>query len=105
MRNNYLYITEHTINFSDGVFSGIANRENNLFEKEANGFRHSKLINYNRLTKEQREEIAKRWEKAKSLPDGRYDYYFNLEDKNKIFEKSVKELANTLGISYKLTVK
>ena len=105
MRNNYLYITEHIINFSDGVFSGIANRENDFFEEEAKEFRESNLMNYDVLTKEQREKIANRWKAAIRLPEGKYDYYFNLEDKNKIFKKSVKELANTLGVSYELTIK
>ena len=57
------------------------------------------------LLKKQREEIAKRWEKAKSLPDGKYDFYFNLENKNKVFKESVKKLANYLGIKYELIIK
>ena len=105
MYNEYLEIREDAISYRDNVFDGIADNDDEIFNKRAYEFRHSTLANYDHLTKEQREEIAKRWEKAKSLSNGKYDYYFNLEDKNKVFEKSVKELANTLGIKYELTIK
>ena len=105
MYNEYLEIREDAISYRDNVFDGIADNDDELFNKRAYEFRHSTLVNYDHLTKEQREEIAKRWENAANLPEGKYDYYFNLEDKNKIFKKSVKELANTLGVSYKLTIK
>ena len=104
MRNNYLYITEHTINFSDGVFSGIANREPDFFEEEAKGFRESDLMNYDILTKEQREKVARLWEKARLLPEGKYDYYFNLENKHDIFAKMVDKLAKELRIQYELNI-
>lgn len=107
MENKYLYIDGNHINYQDSAFSGIATVEdiNKFCNEMAYEFRNSNLKNYDKLTKKQREETAKRWEKAKSLPNGRYDYYFNLEDKNKVFEKSVKELANTLGIKYELKIK
>lgn len=51
------------------------------------------------------EKLAKLWEAAINLPDGKYDYYFNLEDKREVFVKSVKELASRLGIDYELIIK
>lgn len=107
MENEYLYIDGNKINYQDSVFSGVATLEDkdSFCNQNAYNFRNSNLKNYDKLTKKQREEIAKRWEKAKSLPNGRYDYYFNLEDKNKVFEKSVKELASSFGVKYELTIK
>lgn len=105
MYNEYLEIRKDAISYRDNVFDGIADNDDELFKKRADDFRNSKLMNYDHLTKEQREEIAKRWEKAKSLPDGRYDFYFNLEDKYEVFVKSVEQMANDFGIKYKLTIK
>ena len=39
-----------------------------------------------------------------NLPDGNYEYYFNLEDKTEVFIKSVQELAEKLGIDYELII-
>ena len=39
-----------------------------------------------------------------NLPDGNYEYYFNLEDKTETFKKSVQELAEKLGIDYELII-
>ncbi len=107
--NHYLYIEGDTWNWSDGVFSGIATRTREQVEdfclSEADKMRHSDAGNYNRLSAEQREELAKRWEAAKDLPDGKYDFYFNLEDKVKVFKQSVKELAERLRIKYELKLK
>lgn len=108
MNNHYLHIEGNHWNWSDGVFSGIATIERDEVEsyclKCADEMRHSKLCNYDGLSKKQREELAKRWEAAKDLPDGEYDYYFNLEDKRMVFKKSVKELAERLGINYDLII-
>lgn len=107
MENEYLFIDGKNINYADSVFSGVATVEDKdkFFNEKANEWLNSNLANYNGLTKKYREEIAKRWKDAANLPKGKYDYYFNLEDKNKIFKKSVKELANTLGVKYELTIK
>ena len=105
MTNESLEIRKDSILYEDNVFSGIADRNDELFKKKADDFRNSKLMNYDHLTKEQREELAQRWENAANLPDGKYDYYFNLEDKSKVFEKSVEELADALGIKYELIIK
>ena len=105
MENHYLYITTSTINYSDGVFSGIANRRSDFFEEKAKEFREQDLKNYDVLTKAQREKVAKLWENARLLPAGKYDYYFNLENKYEVFANSVKELANRLGIEYELKIK
>ncbi len=107
--NHYLYIEGNTWNWSDNVFSGIATRTREQVEDfclaQADEARHSDLANYDHLSKKQREEIAKRWEAAKDLPDGEYNYYFNLEDKVKVFKQSVKELAKRLGVNYDLIIK
>lgn len=109
MENHYLHIKGCEINYSDGVFSGFAIREHEDVEAfcldKADKMRHSDLGNYDKLSRKQREELAKRWEAANDLPDGEYEYYFNLEDKSKTFKKSVEELAKKLGIKYELKIK
>ena len=110
MLNHYLYIKEDgSWNWSDNVFIGIAtltpDRVSKYCLEQADKTRHSNLGNYDDLTKEQREKLAKLWEAAKDLPEGKYDYYFNLEDKREVFVQSVKELATRLGIKYGLTLK
>lgn len=52
-----------------------------------------------------REEFKKLWEAAINLPTGKYEYYFNLEDKTEVFIKSVQELGERLGIDYELIIK
>ena len=105
MTNKSLEIRKDSILYEDNVFSGIADINDELFKKRADDFRNSKLMNYDHLTKEQREELAQRWENAANLPEGKYDYYFNLEDKYEVFVKSVEQMANVFGIKYKLTIK
>ena len=108
MDNKYLHIKGCEINYYDGVFSGFAIREHEDVEafylNKADNMRHSDLGNYDGLSKKTREELAKRWEAAKDLPDGKYDYYFNLEDKTEVFKESVEELARKLGIRYELNI-
>ena len=88
------------------MFSGIATltkeRVSSFCLEQAEEPRHSDLGNYDGLSKKQHEELAKRWEAAKDLPDGEYDYYFNLEDLAEVFKQSVAELAKKLGIKYEL---
>lgn len=110
MRNEYLYIECGHIRFCDNAFSGCANLDNKEDMESyclyrADGWRHSALGNYDDFTQEQREEMALRWEKAKDLPDGEYDYYFNLEDMVEVFKQSIDELAKKLGIDYELKLK
>jgi len=108
MNNNYLHIEGDHWSWFDGVFSGVATRTREQVEDfclaQADEARHSDLGNYDHLSKKQREELAKKWEAAKDLPDGEHDYYFNLEDKVKVFKQSVKELARKLGINYDLII-
>ena len=73
--------------------------------EQADDMCNSILGNYDDLTTEQRERLAKLWEAAVNLPDGKYDYYFNLDDKKEVFIQSVKELGEKLGIDYKLFIK
>lgn len=109
MINNYLYIEGNTWNYSDGVFSGIATvtpeRVSEFCFKHAENMRHSDLGNYDDLSKDERERLAKLWEAAKDLPEGKYEYYFNLKNKKEVFVQSVKELATRLGIKYDLILK
>ena len=109
MKNHYLYIKNNIVNWSDGVFSGIAevsqNEISDFYLNQADQTRNSSLGNYNNFTTEQREIIAKLWESAMNLSDGNYDYYFNLDDKTEVFIKSVKEFGEKLGIDYELIIK
>ena len=109
MINNYLYIEGNTWNYQDSVFSGIATvtpeRVSEFCFNHAQEMRHSTLGNYDDLSKNERERLAKLWEMAKDLPEGKYEYYFNLENKKEVFVQSVKELATRLGIKYDLILK
>ena len=109
MINHYLYIENGKFNWSDGVFSGIAtvaqDKVSDFCTKQSDEIRNSNLGNYDHLTSEQRERLAKLWESARNLPDGNYEYYFNLEDKTEVFIKSVQELGKKFGIDYELIIK
>ena len=109
MINHYLYIENGTFNWSDGVFSGIAtvaqDKISDFCLEKADKMRNSNLGNYDHLTSEQRERLAKLWESARNLPDGNYEYYFNLDDKTEVFIKSVQELGKKFGIDYELIIK
>lgn len=109
MINHYLYIENGKFNWLDGVFSGIAtvakDKISNFCLDQADKMRNSNLKNYDHLTTEQREKLAKLWESAMNLPDGNYEYYFNLEDKTEVFIKSVQELGKKFGIDYELIIK
>ena len=109
MTNHYLYIENGKFNWSDGVFSGIAtvaqDKVSDFCLEKADKIRNSNLKNYDYLTTEQRERLAKLWESAMNLPDGNYEYYFNLEDKTEVFIKSVQELGKKFGIDYELIIK
>ena len=114
MINHYLHIENeienvYDFNWSDGVFSGIAtvakDEVSDFCTEQADKMRNSNFKNYDYLTTEQRERLAKLWESAIKLPVGNYDYYFNLEDKKETFRKSVQELAEKLGIDYELIIK
>ena len=108
MTNHYLYIEHGKFNWLDGVFSGIAtvaqDKVSDFCLEKADKMRNSNLGNYDHLTSEQRERLAKLWESARNLTDGNYEYYFNLEDKTEVFIKSVQELAEKLGIDYELII-
>ena len=109
MENNYLYIENNTWNYCDGVRNGIANiipeNVSDFCLENAENMRHSDLNYYDELSKDERERIAQLWETAKDLPEGKYDYYFNLEDKREVFIQSVKALATKLNIKYELILR
>ena len=114
MINHYLYICKEedkiVINSSDGVFSSIVRRSNKeafqaYCEEKAHEWLTSKLGNYSCWNNEKRKTIADKWIKAKELPEGKYEYYFNLGGVKDIFIEEVAQLAKTLGITkYKLII-
>lgn len=108
MINNYLHINNGEISYHDNAFMGISTipteKLSEFCLEKAYGWRNSDLGNYDEYTKEQREEMAKRWENVKDLPDGEYEYYFNFEDKFELFKKHVQEFAEKMNISYELTI-
>ena len=114
MTNRYLHIENeienvYDFNWSDNVFIGSAtvakDKVSDFCKEKANEMRNSNLRNYDYLTTEQREKLAKLWESAMNLHDGNYEYYFNLEDKTETFIKSVHELGKKFGIDYELIIK
>lgn len=110
MNNKYLHIKDGRVSFCDNAFSGYATLTDKVDMESycfyhADEWRHSDWGNYDSFTLEQRKEIARRWEKAKDLPDGEYDYYFNLENLIEVFKQSVDELAKKFGIDYELKLK
>lgn len=107
MTNHNLYIENGSINYADSAFTGCAYRADKeafdaFCEEKAHDWEHSELGNYDAFTEIQRLEIARRWREAKNLSDGKYEYYFNLEDKEEVFAQYVDELARRLGIKYEL---
>ena len=107
MTNHNLYIENGSINYSDSAFSGYASLPDKesldaFCEERARDWKYSGLRNFDAFTEKQRLEIAHRWISAKHLLDGKYEYYFNLEDKEKVFVQHVDEIARHLGIKYEL---
>ena len=111
MNNKHLYIrVDGTIFYCDNALSGIARVESKediikFCNERADEWRTSNLGNFTQFTQEEREKMANLWENAKQLPEGEYDYYFNIEDKVESFKTHVKELAKKLGIDYELIIK
>ena len=109
MEKYYLYKINDKWEWSDNVFIGSAtvakDKVSDFCREKADEMRNSILENYADLTKKQRERLAKLWEEAINLPDGKYEYYFNLETKKEVFIQSVKELGEKLGIDYELIIK
>ena len=109
MKNCYLHKINDKWDWFDGVFIGTATVSHDRVSKycleQADDMRNSILENYDDFTTEQRERLAKLWEEAINLPDGKYEYYFNLDNKKEAFIQSVKELGEKLGIDYELIIK
>lgn len=91
------------INASDGVFTrcGTLPKDDyfNYCDSRADEWLTSEFGNYDRWSKKDRKAIANKWIKAKKLPEGRYNYYFNLQDTQEIFYEAVKKLAQEMGIT------
>ena len=101
MTNHYLHIENemgdsYDFNWSDNVFIGSAtvvkDKVSDFCKEKADEMRNSNLKNYDYLTTEQRERLAKLWEVAVFLPVGNYDYYFNLDDKMLAFVNQFRNL-------------
>ena len=92
------------IDSSDGVFTSFGTVVEEYYfdycDEKANEWLSSKLGNYDGWSKKDRKAIADKWAKAKELPEGIYDYYFNLQDTTEIFCEAVKKLAKGMGINY-----
>ena len=108
MHNHYLHINKENgkieINSSDNVFSSIVRRENKegfdaYCDEKAHEWLASKLGNYSAIPMKHRKIIADKWLAAKNLPEGNYDYYFNLDTIDDIFRKEVDSIAKKLRIS------
>lgn len=104
----YLKITNQPdgkidISANDGVFSYIATCEDkddfiSYCEKREDAWRNSTLGNFDNQSEFRRRAIADKWKAVKELPEGCYDYYFNLESIESIFRKEVANLAENLGV-------
>ena len=115
MKNYYLQICKDengdvVINSNDGVFISSATRKSieefeDYCEDKANMWLESKLGNFVGWKKKDRKVKADMWLKAKSLSEGKYDYYFNFEDLRDVFREEVASLAKRLGIDYTLEIK
>lgn len=113
--NHYLYLSETEngeieINSSDGVFSSFAKCPkgesfNAYCDEKAERWLNSKSGNYLEYRKEDRKFMADKWRKAKNLPIGKYEFYFNRGDIKDAFRKSVEIIAKNYGITnYILTI-
>ena len=116
MKNHYLNIKSQEndkidLSASDGVFGYSATLENKddflrYCDEKADMWLNSTWGNFEGWTKQKRKSIAHKWIIAKSLSEGKYNYYFNFGSKEDIFCEEVKELAKSMGIeNYTLTVK
>ncbi len=105
MNSEYLYIyksEEYTkVSSCDGVFDSIATVKDftKYCEEKADRWLNSDLGNFDGWKKKDREEKAYRWLKAKDLPEGEYEFYFNLGDIKENFRKAVAQLAKNMRIT------
>ena len=105
MEKRYLHIKDGKISFHDYAFFGIADRQGRDFRRafreycreKAEEWRYSKFGNYTKFSKKKRELIAKRWMAAAELPDGEYEYYFNLGISTKCLNGKLENLLNNSG--------
>ena len=104
----YLKITNQPdgkidVTAADGVFSyAITCKDRNAFvnycDIRKDAWLNSDLGNFDGWDKSKREEIAHKWELAKQLSEGDYNYFFSLEDIKTIFQNEVDNLAKSFGI-------
>ena len=115
MNNLFLCITKSgegaTIQANDKAFNcyaplGTMQKASAFCEEKAEEWLNSNYLNFAKFSQEERKFFADKWLNVKKLPFGRYDYYFNTENKEEIFALRVQELARGLGIDdYSLTIK
>ena len=114
MKNMFLHLFNSgegvTIQATDGAFScyapkGSMEAAHAFCDEKANEWLNSDLLNFAPFSREERKFFADKWLDVKKLPFGKYDYYFNTENKEEIFLLKVQELARGLGIDYSLTIK
>ena len=115
MDNLFLYITNRgegvTIQATDGAFGcyvpmGTMAKAGAFCKEKAEEWLNSNLGNFAKFSQEERKFFANKWLDVIKLPFGRYDYYFNNENKEELFLLKVQELARGLGIDdYSLTIK
>lgn len=108
MKNNYLDIKKEdgkiVVSSSDGVFSSIITLDDkeafkNYCERKAKEWRESILGNFANWSNEDRKRVSDKWINVRNLQCGKYNFYFNIEDKKDIFRKEVDSLAKGLGIT------
>lgn len=91
------------VNANDGIYIYAGTCEDrsdfiNYCEKRKDEWLNSDLGNFDGWDKSKREAIAHKWELAKQLSEGYYNYFFSLEDIKTIFQSEVDNLAKSFGI-------
>lgn len=116
MKNHYLNIENQEdgkiyMSAFDGAFgySATCNDKEDFLkycDRLAGRWLNSTWVPFECWKKKDRKEIAGKWLAAKELPEGEYNYYFNLGDIRDTFRESVTELAKSMNITdYELIVK
>ena len=108
MKKTYLKIADKPdgkifITALDGIFSYGATLDNrksfiDYCDQRIDMWLNSDLGNFNGWSKKQRKFVANKWEEAKQLEEGEYNYYFSSEDIGNIFREEVYKLAKSFNV-------